>query len=100
MEGIPKFLITLHPVIECSFVEGIECLIVFFLRPFQTCFVNNPISGGLTLAATFVTGWKIGIGTLLGGSVATISEMVIAPKKKGNIESEKCRIIAFFRVSF
>ena len=45
---------------------------------FQTCFVNNPISGGLTLAATFVAGREIGLGTLLGGSVATISEMVSA----------------------
>jgi len=50
---------------------------IFLRSVSQTCFVNNPISGGLTLAATFVTGWKIGIGTLLGGSVATISEMIL-----------------------
>ena len=42
----------------------------------QTCFVNNPISGAVILVAFFIADWEVGIGTILGGSVATLIEMV------------------------
>jgi urea transporter len=43
---------------------------------FQLAFVNNPLGGGIILAVIFATNWKIGIGSVLGGSIATVAEMV------------------------
>ena len=43
---------------------------------FQLAFVNNPLGGAMILAVIFSTNWKIGIGSVLGGSVATVAEMV------------------------
>ena len=45
---------------------------------FQTCFVDNPLSGLLILVAFFIADWEVAVGTILGGSVATISEMVMS----------------------
>ena len=39
-------------------------------------FVNNPLCGIVILAGLFTAGPNIGCGTLLGGSVATLTEMV------------------------
>ena len=48
-----------------------------FLRAIgQVVFANNPLSGLLILIATFLADWKVGLGMLLGGSIATIGEMV------------------------
>lgn len=59
------------------------CSIISLKHPFtttiflsQTCFVNNPISGAVILVAFFIADWEVGIGTILGGSAATIIEMV------------------------
>ena len=38
----------------------------------QPAFVNNPLCGLLILIATFIPNWKVGIGMILGGSIATI----------------------------
>jgi hypothetical protein len=43
----------------------------------QLAFINNPISGALILAVLLATNWKVAIGTILGGSVATFAEMVM-----------------------
>jgi len=49
-----------------------------FLRSIaQTCFVDNPLSGLLILVAFFIADWEVAIGTILGGSVATLSEMFL-----------------------
>ena len=42
----------------------------------QTSFVNSPLSGAIILVAFFLADVEVGIGTILGGSVATVSEMV------------------------
>ena len=52
-----------------------DFLIIFFLF-FKPVFVNNPISGLLIFIATFVADWKIGVATVLAGSIATLGEMV------------------------
>ena len=39
--------------------------------------MDNPLSGLLILVAFFIADWEVAIGTILGGSVATLSEMVI-----------------------
>ena len=60
----------------------------FFLRwllLFQPAFVNNPLCGLLILVATFLPNWKVGIGMVVGGSIATIAEMV----RKANNWKEK-----------
>ena len=47
---------------------------IFILQP---AFVNNPFCGLLILAATFLNpDWRVGLGMILGGSIATIGEMV------------------------
>ena len=38
--------------------------------------MNNPISGLLIFIAAFVADWKIGLATVLAGSIATLGEMV------------------------
>jgi urea transporter len=38
--------------------------------------VNNPLAGAMILAVVFATNWRVAIGTVVGGSVATIVEMV------------------------
>jgi len=43
----------------------------------QPAFVNNPICGLLILIATFIPDWKVGIGMFVGGSIATICELVL-----------------------
>ena len=39
-------------------------------------FVNNPICGVVILVGLMLAGPEIGCGTLLGGSIGTITEMV------------------------
>ena len=39
-------------------------------------FVNNPLCGVVILAGLMTAGPEIGCGTLLGGAIATITEMV------------------------
>ena len=39
--------------------------------------MDNPLSGLLILIAFFIADWEVAVGTILGGSVASISEMVI-----------------------
>ena len=39
--------------------------------------MDNPLSGMLILIAFFIADWEVAVGTILGGSVATLSEMVI-----------------------
>jgi len=48
----------------------------------QLAFVNNPIGGLLVVGVLFARQWEIAVGTLLGGAVATIAEMVIMAKGK------------------
>ena len=43
---------------------------------FQPVFVNNPICGLLIYIAAFIPSWKIGLATVLGGTIATLGEMV------------------------
>eukprot|EP00093_Oithona_nana_P013120 13120.XXX_98632_94413_1 [CDS] Oithona nana genome sequencing. len=43
----------------------------------QPAFVNNPLCGLLILIATFLPDWRVGLGMVLGGSIATIGEMVL-----------------------
>jgi urea transporter len=45
-------------------------------KMFQLAFVNNPIGGALILAVLFSTNWKVAVGSVLGGSIATLAEMV------------------------
>jgi len=50
---------------------------VFLRAVGQPAFVNNPLCGLLILVATFLPNWKVGIGMVVGGSIATIAEMVL-----------------------
>ena len=43
----------------------------------QPAFVNNPICGAVIFASLFVNEWQVGIGCLLGGSIATVAELVL-----------------------
>ena len=46
---------------------------IFFLQP---AFVNNPFCGLVIFASLFVQDYNVGLGCLLGGSIATIGELV------------------------
>ena len=49
----------------------------FFFLLIQPAFVNNPLCGLLILIATFLNpDWRVGLGMVLGGSIAAIGEMV------------------------
>ena len=48
-----------------------------FLRAVgQPAFVNNPICGAIIFASLVVQKWHVGLGCLLGGSVATAADLV------------------------
>ena len=49
---------------------------VFLRAVGQPAFVNNPILGAVIFASLFVKEWQVGIGCLLGGSIATLTELV------------------------
>lgn len=49
---------------------------VFLRAVGQPAFVNNPILGAVIFASLFVNEWQVGIGCLLGGSIATLTELV------------------------
>ena len=52
-------------------------IILFTNKHFlQPAFVNNPLCGLLIVLATFLSDWKVGVGMVVGGSIATIGEMV------------------------
>jgi len=49
-----------------------------FLRAVgQPAFVNNPLLGLLILVAIFLFNWQVGLGCILGGGVATLTEVVL-----------------------
>lgn len=49
-----------------------------FLRSVgQPCFVNNPLCAFFILLAIFMLNWEVGLGCVLGGSVATITELLL-----------------------
>ena len=54
----------------------IKKVLRFFFLFIQPAFVNNPLCGLLILIATFLPDWRVGLGMVLGGSIATIGEMV------------------------
>ena len=49
---------------------------VFLRAVGQPAFVNNPILGAAIFASLFVKEWQVGTGCLLGGSIATLTELV------------------------
>ena len=69
--GQVKHILKLH----CKNFQVVKMYFVF-----QPMFVNNPLCGLIILAGLFTAGPNIGCGTLLGGSVATLTEMVICSK--------------------
>ena len=43
---------------------------------FQPAFVNNPLCGAIIFASFFIADYQVGLGCLLGGSIAVLAEMV------------------------
>ena len=60
---------------------------VFLRAVGQPAFVNNPILGAVIFASLFVNEWQVGIGCLLGGSIATLTELV--PNSQCLIDKDK-----------
>ena len=38
--------------------------------------MNNPLSGLIILLGLFLPDWRIGVGCIIGGTVATVAELV------------------------
>lgn len=50
---------------------------VFLRAVGQPAFVNNPICGAIIFASLFIQDYIVGLGCLLGGSIATIGELLL-----------------------
>ena len=69
---------------------------VFLRAVGQPAFVNNPILGAAIFASLFVKEWQVGTGCLLGGSIATLTELVGAvPFKEGTLSTIPIRTDLF-----
>ena len=69
---------------------------VFLRAVGQPAFVNNPILGAAIFASLFVKEWQVGTGCLLGGSIATLTELVgAAPFNEGTLNTIPIRTDLF-----